>query len=410
VVENFLLHGFPAYVSRKGIGFFSTLWLGTISWILFFILVWTGILLMFLYIPSIERAYASIKDIEYVVTFGKTLRAMHRLSAHVMVALVFFHMMRVWFTGSYKSLAGSAGQRRINWLIGVLLFNLVLLFSFTGYLLPWDQLAYWAVVIGSNIVSNVPFFGESMREFIIGGTELGQNTLIRFYVLHCALLPLLFIIAGGYHMWRIKRDSGLAVTDHLREKHGAGQLRESTSTKTYMLLGVKKEIGLSVMGDDLPEHELTRSNRMLLGRLILCFVLTHVVMLGLSLIIQSPLEDPANPFSLPNPAKAPWYFLWLQELSALTTFQVGEWVINGGFVGGVLIPGLSIGILAVWPYLDKSPDVSVGIWFHPSRLVQNIVFTICVLVMIGLIIVGVYFRGPFWGFYWFGQPWPEMVF
>lgn len=408
VVENFLLHGFPAYVSRKSIGFFSTMWLGTIIWALCFILGWTGIILMFLYVPSIERAYLSINDIEYVVTFGKTFRSMHRLSAHAMVALVFIHMMRVWYTTSYRSTAASAGNRRINWLIGILLFILTLLLSYTGYLMPWDQLAYWAVVIGSNMISNVPFFGESIREFIIGGTELGQNALIRFYVLHCALLPFLFLIAGGYHMWRIKRDGGLAVTDHLRQKYVDRQVREPVGSKTYMLLGVKEETSLSVTDDDLPEHEMTRSNRMLLARLILCFVLTHVVLLGLSLIIQSPLEEPANPFRLPNPAKAPWYFLWLQELATLTTFKVGNIVINGGFVGGVMIPSLVIGIFSIWPFLDKSPDTSVGVWFHRSRRVQNIVFTLWVLAVIVLIIVGFYLRGPFWDFYWFGQPWPQM--
>jgi len=209
-------------------------------------------------------------------------------------------------------------------------------------------------------------------------------------------------------MWRIKRDRGLAVTDQLRQKYGDGQERETVDSKTYMLLGVKKETNLSVTGDDLPEHVLTRSNRMLFGRLILCFALTHVVILGLSLIFQSPLGEQANPFRLPNPAKAPWYFLWLQELAALTTFKVGSWVINGGFIGGVLIPVVAAGILAVWPFFDKSPDASLGVWFHHSRLLQNIVFSIFVVAVIGLILVGVYLRGPFWNFYWFGHPWPQI--
>ncbi len=407
VVENFLLHGFPAYVSRQSIGFRSTLWLGSINWCLFFVLSWTGILLMFHYIPSTEKAYISIMDIEHVVSFGTTLRAMHRISAHGMVALVFIHMMRVWYAGAYKSPAGSNGKRRANWLIGIFLLLLTLLFSFTGYLLPWDQLAYWAVVIGSRIVENVPFFGETLRGFLIGGNELGQNALLRFYVLHCAVLPLLFCIGGGYHMWRIKRDGGLAVVDNLRRKYRAEKQQKPAASKTYMLLGVKEETNLTVSADDLPDHAMTRSNQLLVSRLFLCFVLTHVVVLGLSFFFPSPLEDPANPFKLPNPAKAPWYFVWIQELAALTTLKIGTWVVNGGLVGGVIIPGLAIIVLSLWPFADKSTDRSIGVWFHRSRLFQNIVFTGCVLVIIGLVIVGVFLRGPFWDFYWFGQPWPQ---
>lgn len=409
VVENFLLHGFPAYVSRKSIGFLSTLWLGTIVWCIFFLLSWTGILLMFLYIPSTEKAYVSIMDIGHAVTFGTTLRAMHRIGAHGMVALVFFHMMRVWYAGAYRSPINSSGQRRMNWLIGISLLLITLLFSFTGYLLPWDQLAYWAVVISSNIIDNVPFCGKSLRVFLMGGNELGQNSLLRFYVLHCALLPLLFLVGGGYHMWRVKRDGGLAVVDNLRRKYRARKESKPVSSKTYMLLGVKDDTSLSVIADDLPESEMTRSNRMLFARLFLCLTLTHVVIFGLSFIFQPPLEDPANPFKLPNPAKAPWYFVWIQELAALTTFKIGNWVVNGGLVGGVLIPGIAIVVLLLWPYFDKSADAAVGVWFHRSRRFQNIVFTGCVLLLIVLIIVGVFLRGPFWDFYWFGQPWPEMV-
>jgi len=408
MIANFLLHGFPTYVSRRSIGFSATFWLGAINWSLFLLLGWTGFLLMLYYVPAVEKAYASVKDIEYVVTFGRSLRVMHRLGAHFMVALVTLHMMRVWYTGAYKSPAAPGGNRRINWLIGMFLLLITLAFSFTGYLLPWDQLAYWAVTIGSNIVSNLPLVGERIRKILLGGTELGQNALIRFYVFHCVLLPLLFCIAGGYHMWRIRRDRGLAVTDHLRQQYGLGQPRHPSPTKTYMLLGVRAKTEVSVTGDDLPEHELTRSHLMLLARLFLCLVLTHAVIFALSFITDSPLEEQANPFRLPNPAKAPWYFIWLQELSALTTFKVGNWVVNGGFVGGILIPSLAIGILSAWPFLDRSPDTSVGVWFHGSRLRQNILLTIGVLAVIVLIVVGVFLRGPFWNFYWFGRPWPEM--
>src|SRR6266508_4895717 len=151
VVSNFLLHWFPAKSYRASLAWSYSFWLGTVSAALLLLLVVSGLPLLFLYIPSVERAYASVKDIEYVVAFGSWIRSVHRLSAHLMVAVVFLHMLRVFVTGAYKNVSGRGQRRQWNWVIGVGMLLATLFHSYTGYLLPWDQLAYWAVTVGTNI-------------------------------------------------------------------------------------------------------------------------------------------------------------------------------------------------------------------------------------------------------------------
>jgi quinol-cytochrome oxidoreductase complex cytochrome b subunit len=407
VVLNFLLHVFPAYVTKSAVSLTSTFWLGTITWVLFVILTITGVILMFLYVPSVERAYSSMKDLEFVVSYGPIIRCAHRMAAHGMVAFAFLHLARVWYTKSYKSSRALGGIREANWLIGIILFVLTLGLSYSGYLLPWDQLAYWAVVIGANVAKNAPVIGDKLREVLIGGTEIGQNTLIRFYILHCVGLPIVLGMIGAYHMWRIRRDGGLAVTERLMLQNAGAEVRPSP-TKTYTLLGMKEGSTLSVRSSLLPDSLMTRANPELIVRLLIAVVLTHIIIFGLALYVRAPLEVPANAWYPPNPAKAPWYFLWLQELIADTTVRIGNYVVNGGFVGGILIPTIVLGVLAVWPFLDRSPDQAIGTWFHRSRWIQNVVFSIGALIIIALIIVGAFLRGPFWKFYWFGQPWPTV--
>src|SRR5262249_14746002 len=201
VVSNFLLHWFPAKSSKASMAWSYSFWLGTVSAALLLLLVLSGLPLLFLYIPSVERAYASVKDIEYVITFGSWLRAVHRISAHLMVAAVFLHLVRVFLTGAYKNGVGQGQKREWNWGLGVGMFLLTLLLSFTGYLLPWDQLAYWAVTVGTNIASSIPIVGPKVRELLLGGRAIDQPTLIRFYVLHVLVLPGAVGILFLYHMW-----------------------------------------------------------------------------------------------------------------------------------------------------------------------------------------------------------------
>ena len=157
----------------------------------FLILVATGIPLMLYYHPSVPQAYADMKDLQFVVSAGVFLRNLHRWSAHAMVLLVFAHMFKVFYRGAYRP------PREFNWVIGVVLLLVTLFLSYTGYLLPWDQLAFWAITVGSNIMSAVPVLGQKMRFLMLGGNTVNANALLRFYVLHCVILPLAAILFIG---------------------------------------------------------------------------------------------------------------------------------------------------------------------------------------------------------------------
>lgn len=402
VVKNFWLHWFPSRVSFQSINWSYSLWLGTIAASLFAILTITGLLLLYFYIPSVQNAYWSIKDLENVVVFGWLLRAQHSWAAHLMVAVVFFHLMRVFFTAAYR------GQRVWNWYIGIALLILTLFLSFTGYILPWDQLAYWALTIGTGIASAFPFLGKSVRFLLVGGNVLGQSSLLRFFVLHNFFLPALLLFLFALHMWRIRKDGGLACMDKLVHETRLKEIPVSL-TKTYSLLGVTEGTTIQVETTEvLDEGNSVRTSPHLVRRIALVFLVTTIITLILALSFPTPLEEPANPSVTPIPAKAPWYFLWLQELIAITTIRIGKIAISGGLIGGILVPGFLLLLAIVWPFLDKSPKEAIGVWFHKKRKIQNIVFIFICIVIIILIIIGVYLRGPYWNFYWPWQPWPEI--
>ncbi len=408
VVSNFMLHWFPAKVAKASLDWNYSYWLGTVSAALLLLLILSGGPLLFLYIPSVERAYASVKDIEYVVAFGSWIRAVHRISAHLMVAVVFLHLARVFLTGAYKNGVGRGQQRQWNWVIGVVMFLLTLFLSFTGYLLPWDQLAYWAVTVGTNIASAIPWIGATVRELLIGGRTIEQPTLIRFYVLHIIVLPGLLGILFLYHMWRVRKDGGLARADRatvLAEKRDL----PAGGTKTYTLLGVARGTSPRISAATLDAPEATVNAVPDLLRRAGIVILGTIALVGtLALFIPSPLEEPANALVTPNPAKAPWYFLWLQEVVTDTTIHLGSFTINGAFLGGVILPGLLIGLLTVWPWLDRSTGASAGVWFPSERKRQNLVFLLLCLFILGLTLVGTLCRGPYWHFYWPWETWPQV--
>jgi quinol-cytochrome oxidoreductase complex cytochrome b subunit len=408
IVRNFLLHWFPAKVTRESLSWRYSFWLGTISAVLFAILTITGVVLMFLYVPSVERAYLSVKDLEYTVSFGWFLRGLHRIGAHLMVAIVFIHMVRVFLTGAYKNGTATNQNRPVNWIVGIVLLLATLLLSFTGYLLPWDQLAFWAITVGTNIASAAPVVGEPIRFLLLGGTVIEQGTLIRFYVLHCFFLPLLVIGLFSYHMWRVRKDGGLACVDKL----ALDQKRDNVTpikSKTYSLLGITSGRSVHVETSLVDEGNHTvRSSPNLTRRLALVTLLTTVISSILTIVFRAPLEEPANPAVTPNPAKAPWYFLWLQELVTDTTIHLGSFTINGALIGGILIPGLLVVAALVWPYFDKSSIRSAGVWFARERRRQNLVFLLIVLGILILTVIGTFLRGPYWNFYWPWESWPEM--
>jgi quinol-cytochrome oxidoreductase complex cytochrome b subunit len=204
MVNSFFLHIHPVKVKLNSLRISYTLGLGVISAVLFVILVITGAWLMFYYSPSVERAYTDIQNIQTSVAFGALIRNMHRWAAHLMVLTVFLHMCRVFLTGGYKP------PREFNWAIGVILWVVTLMLSFTGYLLPWDQLAYWAITVSTNIAATIPLIGENLRQFMLGGVETGPESLVRFYAMHIAILPIIMTLLIAVHFWRIRKDGGLS--------------------------------------------------------------------------------------------------------------------------------------------------------------------------------------------------------
>ncbi len=402
IVQNLWLHWFPAKIARRSMSWSFSFYLGVASAALFFILTVTGLLLMLFYVPATTQAYGDMKDLQFAVSFGWLLRNQHRWAAHGMVLVVYLHMARVFLTGAYR------GQRFVNWIVGVVLLLATLLLSFTGYLLPWDQLALWAVTVGTNIAREGPVIGDSIRYMLLGGTEIGQNALLRFYVLHVFILPVAVWILFGYHMWRVRKDGGMAAIETLRLGREA-QPKLMPSTKSYSFFGLTRGATVQVLSStDIEEKDQSFSSPELTRRIMLVFLLVVNITLLLSLLSNAPLEEAANPALTPNPAKAPWYFLWLQELVASTTITVGSYRISGGFIGGIVVPGILAGALAVWPLLDRSPKNCEGVWFAPERRWQNGTFLVITAVIVLLIAVGLGVRGPYWRLYWPGQPWPQM--
>jgi cytochrome b-561 len=401
VVRNLWLHWFPAKVTRRSMSWSYSMWLGTAAASLFLILTVTGVMLMFFYIPSTERAYGSIKDLEFAVSFGRILRNQHRWAAEGMVAVVFLHMARVFFTGAYR------GGRAVNWIVGVVLLLATLLLSFTGYLLPWDQLAFWAITVGTNIAREAPILGKTVRFLLLGGNQIDQQTLLRFYVLHVFFLPTVVLVLFAYHMWRVRKDGGTAAVEALRAERAMEPMK-MVATKSYSLFGLTPGTSVEVMSSTgLEEEDQVPSAPNLTRRLMLVFLVVFNATLAAAIWFNAPLEQAANPMVTPNPAKAPWYFVWLQELVASTTVRLGSFTISGGLLGGILLPGVLLAVLTAWPWLDSSPRRVEGEWFARQRLRQNVVFAAITVAIILLILLGVYLRGPYWKLYWPGTPWPQ---
>ncbi len=390
---NFFLHIHPVKVHKNTLRPVYTMGLGLISFFLFLILVVTGILLMFYYVPATTQAYDRMLDLRASVAFGIFLRNMHRWAAHGMVAVVFLHMCRVFLTGAYKR------PREFNWVLGVLMLLLTLFLSFTGYLLPWDQLAFWAITVGTSIAGYAPLVGQQIKFLLLGDTTVGQEALLRFYVLHVAILPAVLTLLIAVHFWRIRKDGGLSRP---AEAEGPALTMQSEPAPNVALsvtavpVAKKRLYGLQgfVRGPftkigNVPDESVFSWPNLLMAELFV-FVLTVAIILCVSLMFNAPLEEPVNVMHPPNPAKAPWYFLGLQEMVSYSAF----W-------GGVGVPTIFVLMLLAVPYFDRNPK-GVGRWFSRERLLANTIFITLVLVNVMFIIIGTFFRGPNWSFV---SPW-----
>jgi len=403
---NFFLHMQPVKVHRHSLRLTYTWGLGLISLFLFLILAVTGVLLMFYYVPSTTQAYDRMLDLRGTVAFGIFLRNMHRWAAHGMVAVVFLHMCRVFLTGAYKK------PREFNWVVGVGLFLLTMFSSFTGYLLPWDQLAFWAITVGTSIASYAPVFGKDVKFLLLGDSSVGQEALLRFYVLHVAVLPILVTLLVAIHFWRVRKDGGLSRPREEDEvfpmpevepavmvaaASGAGatiavaapkpSLKAALQQKLYGIQGIVR--GPFTKIGNVPDKTVFSWPNLVRAELLV-FLITVAGVLIVSLYFNAPLEEPVNIMHPPNPAKAPWYFLGLQEMVSYSAF----W-------GGVGIPTIEVIILLLAPYLDRKPG-GVGKWFARERLLANSLFMTFVVVNIVLMMIGTFFRGPNWEFV---SPW-----
>ncbi|MEW6775070.1 MAG: cytochrome b N-terminal domain-containing protein [Bdellovibrionota bacterium] len=355
VFQNFFLHIHSTRTHRWSLRPSFTLGLGVMAFGSFLVLSVTGIFLMIYYQAGIPEAYQTVKDLSFVSSSGKYVRNIHRWAAHFMVFAVFAHMTRVFYTSSYRA------PREFNWLIGVGLLVLTLGLSFTGYLLPWDQLAFWAITIGSNIAASpreitdalgmtgVFDIGGLQRELLLGGSEVGQGALTRFYLLHVILLPAAAFALLGVHFWRIRKDGGLSRPPDAAFAGDPGVTGKPAfvPSKTYGLMALVR--GKTPAVDRGPEGTVASLPHAFRAELA-AFMLMLAIVCGLSFFWDAPLKELANPRVPENPAKAPWYFLGLQEL-----------VSYSAFAGGMLIPGIVVVGLALIPFLDREQGVS-GTW------------------------------------------------
>ena len=218
ILTNVFLHLHPAKINRDAVRYNYTWGMGGISFYLFIVLTFTGVLLMFYYHPTKVQAFRDILYLEHDVPFGKLLRNMHRWAAHLMIITVWLHMLRVFLTGSYKK------PREFNWCVGVLLLVMTMLLSFTGYLLPDDQLGFWAVTVGTNMARATPLLGHEgplgpalgmtpyndVRVALLGGSIVDANALLRSYIWHCIAIPLIAAVFMGVHFWRVRKDGGIS--------------------------------------------------------------------------------------------------------------------------------------------------------------------------------------------------------
>ncbi len=339
VFSNLFLHIHPVRARLRAFQFTRTFYLGGLSAACFALLVITGTLLMFFYRPAVPVAYHDMKDIEFVVFTGMFQRNLHRWAAHAMVALVFAHMAVTFYRKAYRP------PREFNWVIGVFLFVGTVLLSYTGYLLPWDQLAYWAVTVGTNMAGATPYLGDWIKLLLLGAQKIGESALIRFYVLHCVALPLVVSFAIGLHIWRIRKDRGIYLPPKSAPAAAAVDAA-APAKKAATKAQARNAAGGEASGEDSADEATAMTFPHLLLRESIAGVALTLGLTVWALLVDAPLEEIANPDKTPNPAKSPWYFLGLQEL-------LHYWRPS---ISGVFLPLLMIFALAIMPYFQVNLD------------------------------------------------------
>jgi quinol-cytochrome oxidoreductase complex cytochrome b subunit len=315
-ITDLILHLHPLTVPRETLRLTLSWGLGGMAAVLVGLLFLTGLLLLLTYQPSTDHAYSSILILTREVPFGPWVRNIHHWSANLLVVIAVLHLLRVVLTGAFGP------GRRFNWVIGLFLLFLLLSSNFTGYLLPWDQLAYWAVTICTSMLGYIPICGLWLQELFRGGAEIGPATLANFFVLHVAFIPATLFILLLWHFWLVRRAGGLVQV-------------ECDEQKT---------------GDRVPTVPNLIVCEAAVGMALVAFVVV------LAIVWNAPLLEQANPGMSPNPAKAPWYFLGFQELllHLHPVFAVFVW------------PLLGAAALLCVPFWGETA-LPTGVWFGSER-------------------------------------------
>jgi len=317
--NSLLLHFRPRVIPERTLNFNLTWGLGGMAVVLVGMLFVTGLMMKFFYQPVPDRAHASVIYLQDAILFGQLMRNLHHWSGNVLLLVVFLHFLRVFFTGAFRA------PRQFNWIIGLLMFLLVLGSNFSGYLLPWDQLAYWAITICTGMLEYIPGIGTGLQKWVRGGVDIGPATLANFYAIHTALIPACLLILMPFHFWRVRKSGGLVIPRAPQED--------------------PEDRGKSVAA--IPN--------LIIRELVVAVVLVAVLMI-LSVTFNAPLEAKANPGLSPNPTKAPWYFAGIQEL--LLHFHP--------LFAVMVIPLIILAALLFLPYWRFDTDTA-GVWFCSDR-------------------------------------------
>ncbi len=339
--NSLIFHFRPRSVQERTLRFTMTWGLGGMAVVLVCMLFGTGLLLKFVYQPVPDRAYASIIHLQNNVGFGQLIRNMHYWGGNTLLIIVFLHFLRAFFTGAFHP------PRQFNWIIGLAMFLAVLTSNITGYLLPWDQLAFWAITICTGMLEYIPGIGRWLQSLIRGGSDIGPATLSIFFAIHTAVIPASLLILMPFHFWRVRKAGGLVIP-HTPD--------EDPSSR----------------GDSVP----TIPN-LILRELVVAVVLIAVIML-VSVVFNAPLGAKANPGLSPNPTKAPWYFAGIQEL--FLHFHP--------LFALFIIPLLMLIALVSIPYFNYQTETA-GVWFtshQGRRLAVLAAVTAIVVTPIGIIL------------------------
>ena len=341
MVKSFTLHLRPKYYQRASTWFTHTWRLGWFSVFFFVVETLTGIVLMVFYAPTPERAYGDMLAILSNVPFGQFMRDLHRLGAEGMVAVVVLHMVRVYFTASYK------GERSFTWFTGMVLLLFTLVLSFSGYLLSWDQLAYWAVTIGTSMAEAAPppAFGNAVNILLRGGVDIWAGGLLRFYLLHVFLLPLLAIIVISIHYYKVAREHSISLPASVEEGEMEPEAKKHAVERIDLI-------------PDLVIHEM-----------MLASLASLLMVLAVATFYHAPMEAHADQQITPLHTEAPWYFLWLQGL-----LKLGDKTLMG-----VVLPGVIFGVLFVVPWLDRNPHRMAR--KRPGAIIIGLISVILMIVL-----------------------------